>query len=94
MFAVHFMCMLLASDFPICDHPAFQYRPSVIFADSIYYTFWSDLRYSVSIFAARVTPSGNVIDSIGKFLYHGNPIFGARVAFDGANFLAVFRDSC
>jgi len=86
--------MLIAGDFPICDHEAFQYNPSVIFVDSIYYVFWSDLRYPASIFAARVTPDGVVIDTSGRFLFHGNPTFGARVAYDGQNFLAVFRDSC
>jgi hypothetical protein len=86
--------MLLTNDFPICEDPAFQYNPSVIFADDIYYAFWSDCRYPVSIFAARVRPEGTILDTNGVLLFHSNTIHGARVAFDGQNFLAVFRDSC
>ncbi|MCK4755993.1 hypothetical protein KAS56_03570 [candidate division WOR-3 bacterium] len=89
------LCLIfVCSDFPICDHEDFQYNPSVIFVDSLYYVFWSDFRYSASIYAARVKPDGTVIDTSGQFLYHGYPISGARVAYDNQNFLAVFRDGC
>ena len=94
MIAVPFLCVLLASDFPICQVPEFQYHPGVVFGDSLYYVFWSDLRYDGSIFAARVNPEGAVLDTCGVCLYQGNTIYGARAAFDGENFLAVFRDSC
>jgi hypothetical protein len=94
MLALNLLFMLLASDFPICEEPAFQYHPSIIFAESTYYAFWSDCRYPVSIFAARVQPDGTILDTNGVLLCHGNTIHGARVAFDGQNFLAVFRDSC
>ena len=94
MLALSFLCMLLTGDFPICEYPEFQYHPCVVFAESLYYTFWSDLRYPVSIFAGRVRPDGSIMDSNGVFLYHGNATHGARAAFDGQNFLTVFRDSC
>jgi hypothetical protein len=94
MVTLSFFCMLLTSDFPICEYPEFQNYPCVLFADSIYYTFWSDHRLPVSIFAGRVRPDGTVMDSNGVFLYHGNTTHGCRAAFDGQNLLAVFRDSC
>lgn len=91
---LNFCLILFSSDFLICDDQAFQYNPNVVFVDSIYYVFWSDDRYAASIYAARVTTDGTVIDTSGRFLYHGYPMYGARVAYDGQNFLAVFRDSC
>ncbi len=91
---VHIICTLVCSDFPICDYPEFQYHPCVVFGESAYYTFWSDLRYPASIFGARIRPDGAVLDTNGVFLYHGNTTHGARAAYDGQNFLAVFRDSC
>jgi hypothetical protein len=94
MLPLSFLFILLANDFPICDDSAFQYLPSVIYAEGIYYAFWSDCRYPASIFAARILPEGTVMDTNGVLLFHGNTIHGVRVAFDGQNFLAVFRDSC
>ncbi|HIE06402.1 MAG TPA: hypothetical protein EYP58_06335 [bacterium (Candidatus Stahlbacteria)] len=90
------LLLLYLADFVICDKPTYQVCPNTIFADSIYYVFWSDLGYPdpPSIYASRVRTDGSVIDSVGRILYQGNPTFGARVAFDGQNFLAVFRDSC
>ena len=94
MIAIQVLYMLIASDFPICEVPAFQYHPGVVFGESLYYVFWSDLRYDGSIFAGRVSPQGAVLDTNGILLYQGNTIYGARAAFDGTNLLAVFRDSC
>lgn len=94
MSLLQILLILVTSDFAICEYPEFQQYPSVIFADSLYYAFWSDLRYPVSIYGARVQPSGVVLDTAGRFLYHGNTTFGARAASDGQTFLAVFRDSC
>lgn len=86
--------LIIGSDFPICEYPEFQQYPCVVSGDSLYYTFWSDLRYAVSIFGARVRPDGTILDEDGRFLYHGNTTHGVRAAYDGQNFLAVFRDSC
>ena len=94
MLALNLLFLLVTNDFAICDDPEFQYHPSIIFAEDTYYAFWSDCRYPASIFAARVLPEGTVLDTNGVLLFHGNTIHGARVAFDGQNFLAVFRDSC
>lgn len=94
MMAIQLLYMLIASDFPICQVPAFQYHPGVVFGDSLFYVFWSDLRYDGSIFAARVSPEGTILDTTGVLLYQGNTIHGVRAAYDGNNFIAVFRDSC
>jgi len=94
MVLLQLVILLVGSDFPICDHPEFQQFPCVVFGESLYYTFWSDLRSAASIFASRVRPDGTVLDANGRLLYHGNATHGARAAFDGQNFLAVFRDSC
>ena len=95
MLTLQIIILLLTSDFPICDHPAFQNHPSVVFGDSMYYVFYSDLRYpDACIFVTRVTPNGIVLDSAGQLLYQGNTTVGARAAFDGQNLLTVFRDGC
>ena len=94
MIAGQLLLILLTSDFPICEQSEFQYYPSVVYVESTYYAFWSDLRYAASIFAARVRPDGAVLDTNGRFLYHGTTTHGVRAAFDGQNLLAVFRDSC
>lgn len=91
---LHILLILVTSDFAICEYAEFQEYPCVIFADSLYYAFWADMRYPVSIYGARVRPDGTVLDTIGRLLFHGNTTFGARAAYDGQNALAVFRDSC
>jgi hypothetical protein len=94
MITNYILPFLLAADFPVCQHTPFQYYPSVVFAESTYYAFWSDLTFGGSIFSARVQPDGTVLDTDGRFLYHGVTTHGVKAAFDGENFLAVFRDSC
>lgn len=96
MIIVQFALLLVGNDFPVCDNVGFQQYPCVVFGESLYYAFWSDLRSGsgASIYAARVTTDGTVLDGGGRFLYHGNTTQGPRAAFDGQNFLAVFRDSC
>lgn len=94
MIVHHLLLVVLAADFPICQHSEFQYYPSVIFAENKYFAFWSDLTFGGSIFAARVMPDGTVLDADGRFLYQGITTHGVKVACDGDNFLAVFRDSC
>lgn len=58
--------------------------------------FWEDYRFyrsDKSIFAARVTPDGAVIDPDGRLILRDQTV-KVDVAFDGANFLAVIQDSC
>ena len=94
MSLLYILLFLVSSDFPICEYPEFQEFPCVIYTDSLYCAFWSDMRIPVSIYGARIQPNGVVLDTTGRFLFHGNTTFGARAAYDGQNMLVVFRDSC
>jgi hypothetical protein len=98
-------CMLMLSlvlpsaDFPICAAVDEQYYPCGMYANDQFYVFWADYRYydvdsSQSVFGARVSANGTVIDPDGKLLYKNRTGYEPAVAFDGTNFLVVFRDSC
>ena len=91
--------VLPAAEFPICTAADNQYYPCAIYANDQYYVFWPDYRYdavdsSQSIFGARVSTSGTVLDPDGKLLYRHRTGEAPAVAYDGTNFLVVFRDSC
>lgn len=94
MLVLNICLMLINSDFVICGHEESQFQPSVIFVDSLYYVFWSDFRYSMSVYGIRVKPDGTVIDSTGVFFYQGYSTYGIRTAYDGQNLLFVFRYGC
>jgi len=98
-------CMLMLSlimpvaDFPICTAADEQYYPCAMYANDQFYVFWADFRYydvdsSQSVFGARVSTSGAVLDPDGKLLYKNRAGYEPAVAYDGTNFLVVFRDSC
>lgn len=98
-------CVLLLSllvpvaDFPICTAADEQFEPCAMYVNDQYYVFWSDYRYesadsSQAIFGARVSASGTVLDPDGKLLYRHRAGEGPVTAYDGTNFLVVFRDSC
>lgn len=91
--------ILPGAEFPICTAVLDQYYPCTIYENGQYYVFWADYRYdsvdsSQSIFGARVSTSGIVLDPDGKLLYRNRTGEGPAVAYDGTNFLVVFRDSC
>jgi hypothetical protein len=86
--------MLLSADFAICDQPEGQYQPCVVYADSLYYVFWSDHRNSMTICGARVAQDGTVIDTSGHFLYYASTLRDIRAAADSTNLLIVFRYGC
>ncbi|MCK4250141.1 hypothetical protein KAX97_01745 [candidate division WOR-3 bacterium] len=88
--------VLIGRDFPISTAYEAQYYPVVIFANDQYYVFWEDYRlyYSdKSIYAARVTTDGTVIDPDGKLILSDRTVI-ADIAFDGVNFLVAIQDSC
>ena len=90
-------CILINADFPICAESHSQYYPYPVYANSQFYVFWGDRRdYSpyYSVYAARVTESGTVLDPDGKLLYKWQAGYEPTAAFDGTNFLVTFRDSC
>ena len=88
---------LINADFPICNATDHQHTPVVLYENDQYYVFWQDCRYfagqgTYALYAARVTKTGTVLDPQGNMLYCDSaaPIFDA--AYDGTNFLVVFRD--
>jgi hypothetical protein len=94
------LCLVLpAADFPICTAADNQFFPCAIYVNDQYYVFWADYRYydfdsSQSVFGARVSTSGTVIDPDGKLLYRHRTGYAPAASYDGTNFLVVFRDSC
>lgn len=89
---------LFNADFSICTAAAAQQFPRAIFTNNQYYVFWTDSRFlgsdgSYAIFGARVSASGTVLDPDGKMLFKRQSGYAPAVAWDGSNFLVVFRDS-
>ena len=88
--------MMVQADFPICQATGSQYYPSSIWANSQFYCFWNDRRFVANycVYGARITESGTVIDPDGKQMFSNQADAKPEVAWDGSNFLFVFRDSC
>src|SRR5690606_11739804 len=81
--------------FPISAANGNQRNPAVAFDGTNYLVVWEDTRLSATgdIFAARVSPSGTVLDAEGlslsaRFSAQAHP----AVAFDGTNYLVVWDD--
>lgn len=87
------------ADFAICTAGDVQRHPCAVFANNQYYVFWTDDRYFIpetthAVFGARVGTNGTVIDPDGKLLFKRRAAYATCAAYDGTNFLVVFRDSC
>jgi len=98
-FVLMLSLVLPGADFPICTAADEQYYPCAMYANDQFYVFWADYRYydvdsSECVFGARVDANGTVIDPDGKLLYKNRTGYEPAVAYDGTNFLVVFRDSC
>lgn len=93
---VAFVLFLLSADFPISTAPNYTGYPSVCYANNQYYVFWIDQREypNMSIYGARVTETGFVLDPNGVELYTDSAGYRCSVAFDDTNFLVVTRDHC
>lgn len=88
---------IVCADFAICTADTNQHVPAVLFANDQYYVFWQDERMFptqefMSLYCARVTKDGSVIDPDGKLIYSDSFALEFDVAYDGSNFLVAFRD--
>jgi hypothetical protein len=86
---------LFGADFVITNLSTYERYPCVAFANNQYYVFWSDFRSDplLSLYGARVSAAGTVIDFNGKFLFR-DTVLNPAVAYDGTNFLVVWREGC
>lgn len=90
------LAVLVGGDFPISTAPSYTGYPSVCYANGQFNVFWIDQRYTplMSLFGARVTKDGIVLDPTGRELYTDSAGYDCNVAFDGTNFLVVTRNHC
>jgi len=88
--------VLFSADFPICTAPNYTGYPSVGYGQDQYYVFWIDQRQypNMSIYGARVTTDGTVLDPNGVELYTDSAGYRCSAAFDGTNFLVITRNHC
>lgn len=85
---------LFGADFPICDTIQDQQMPDVICVNDTFIVFWNDKRFYdaetvCAVFAARVLPSGLVLDPDGKEIYCDTSAGKSAASFDGSNLLVV-----
>lgn len=89
--------ILFNADFSICSATDNQYTPVALFENDQYYAFWQDARFFTTqskwaLCAARIAKNGTVIDPDGKVIYSDSAAGIIDAAYDGSNFLVVFRD--
>jgi len=72
----------------------YQLYPAVSFDGTNFLVVWQDYRNSSSgIYGARVTPQGQVLDTLGINISRvAGGQYGPAVAFDGTNYLVVWTD--
>ncbi len=87
---------LVGADFPISTAYDYTSYPSVAYAQGQFYVFWTDQRqYPLkSLYAARVTKQGTVLDPTGVELFTDSIGYRVSAAWDGSNFLVVTREHC
>jgi hypothetical protein len=78
--------------FPICTSPSVQSNVNVAWGGQNYLVVWQDWRnVNWSVYGARVTPDGNVLDPDGFFIAGGSEWAEyPSVASDGINFFVVW----
>lgn len=90
------LIMLMTADFSISTAPEDQQGAVALYADTHFCVFWQDMRHfpgDRSLYAARVTPDGAVLDQEGKLLFR-DAVVVLDAAYDGVNMLVAFQDSC
>lgn len=91
-----FAIILLGYDFAISADTDDQNFSTTHHACDQYYVFWEDLRFyppDRSIFGARVTSSGTLVDSLGRLIFRNRAVV-ADAAYDGTQFFVAVQDSC
>jgi len=96
---LHLLLMLISTDFPISTAFESQRYPAVCYQQDQYYAFWCDRRFygldtTNCLYCTRITTEGVVIDPDGRLLVRDDVGYELDAAFDGANFLVVFRNHC
>ena len=88
--------VLAYGEFIICNEQGVQYEPSIGFDGTNFLVTWTDGRDSLEqIYAARVSPSGNVIDPGGfPVLPESDEQISSDIAYDGSNYLVVWQFGC
>ena len=96
-----FLCLLLLpfcmnAEFIICNETGIQYEPEIGFDGTNFFVIWSDTRGTLpSIFGARVTQSGIVLDPGGfRLLLEDDDQSHSSIAYDGTNYLVVWKFGC
>jgi hypothetical protein len=82
------------SGFVVAQSARGQYSPATAFDGTNFLAVWEDDRNGYTdIYGARVTPSGTVLDPTGIAIAQAQEWqYEPAIAFDGANFLAVWQD--
>jgi large repetitive protein len=80
--------------FPICEASGYQFTPKLAFDGTNYLVVWDDARSDDGdVYAARVAPSGTVLDPAGIPLATGaSEQGGSVVAVGGGNFFVAWSD--
>ncbi len=96
LLTIFFSLSIFNADFAICTANDNQDLSSAIYKNNQYYVFWEDARsYPLySLYGARISITGSVVDPDGKLLFRDSVYSRPAVAYDGTNFLVVFRDGC
>jgi hypothetical protein len=86
---------LFSADFAICNYANHQIYPYPAYANNQYYVFWTDYRADpiYGLYGARINTDGVVLDPNGKLQFQDS-VFTPRAAYDGSNFLVVWREGC
>ncbi|TES91007.1 MAG: hypothetical protein E3J87_08770 [Candidatus Cloacimonadota bacterium] len=88
--------LYLGAEFVICNETGIQYEPEIGFDGTNFFVIWSDVRGSrTSIFGARVTQSGTVLDPGGfRLLLQDDEQSHSSIAYDSTNYLVVWKFGC
>jgi len=89
--------VLDSSEFRVCPLDSDQVEPDLCFGAGSYYCVWIDCRqYFRYPYGSRISPSGQVLDSLGVFLqlqFQDHSCYNPAVASDDSAFLVAWHDA-